>query len=98
MLTVLQPLRQRGMVTGYNPGPVPADVDIYAPTADETRATEAFEVRRISAFMEISFRMADSAKTVLGNTEDPRSVGSCWRSIMVQSSKGCTPFSWRNYS
>jgi hypothetical protein len=55
------------MVTGTVHAPVPADVG--APTADETLAIEAFEVRRISAFMEISFRIADSAKTVL---EDPK--------------------------
>jgi hypothetical protein len=70
MRTVLQSLRQWGMVTGTVQAPVPADVD--APTEDETRATEAFEVRHISAFMEISFRIADSAKTVLGNTEAPK--------------------------
>jgi hypothetical protein len=59
-----------GMVTGTVQAPVASDVD--APTADETCATEAFEVRRISVFMEISFRMADSVKTVLGNMEDPK--------------------------
>jgi len=58
------------MVTGTVKVLVPADED--APTEDETLAIEAFEVRRISAFMEISFRIADSAKTVLGNTEDPK--------------------------
>jgi hypothetical protein len=43
---------------------------VDAPTTDEACDIEAFEVRRISAFMEISFRMADSAKTIPGNTED----------------------------
>jgi hypothetical protein len=32
----------------------------------------ALEACRISVFMEISFQIADSAKTVLGNTEDPK--------------------------
>jgi gag-polypeptide of LTR copia-type len=70
MHTVLQSFRQWRMVTGTVQAPVPADED--APTEDETLAIEAFEVRRISAFMEISFRIADSAKTVLGNMEDPK--------------------------
>jgi hypothetical protein len=81
------------MVTGTVQVAVPAEVD--APTADETRATEAFEVRRISAFMEISFRIADSAKTVLSNTEDPKVA---WELLerhygAICSSKGCNPFS-----
>ena len=51
---------------------VPADVDNL--TADEISAIEAFEVRRSSAFMEITFRVADSAKSVLGDTDDPKIV------------------------
>ena len=70
MRIILQSLRQWGMITGTVKAPVPADVN--APTAEETHAIDAFEVRRISAFMEISFRIVDSAKTVLGNTEDPK--------------------------
>ena len=51
---------------------VPADGD--NPTADEISAIEAFEVRRSSAFMEITFCVADSAKSVLGDTDDPKIV------------------------
>jgi hypothetical protein len=98
MRTVLQSLQQWGMVTGTVQAPVASDVG--APTADETRTTEASEVRRISAFMEISFRMADSAETVLGNTEDPKVA---WELLekhygAMCSSKGRNTFSWRNYS
>ena len=45
--------------------------------ADETNAIEAFEAYQVSAFMEISFRIADSAKSVLGSTEGPKAA---WRS------------------
>jgi len=72
MRTVLLSLQQWGLITGTVEAPTPADS--ANPTASETRAIRAFEVRSISAFMEISFRIADSAKSVLGNTKDPKAA------------------------
>ena len=40
----------------------------------EISAIEAFEVTRSSASMEITFRVADSAKSVLADTDDPKVV------------------------
>ena len=40
--------------------------------ASETSAIEAFEVCNISTFMRVSFRIADSAKSILSNIEDPK--------------------------
>jgi hypothetical protein len=70
MRTVLMTLRQWDVVTGTEQAPTPADVD--NPTAEETKAKKAWDVRAVSAFMEISFRVADSAKTVLGDTTNPK--------------------------
>jgi len=61
-----------GLITGTIRAPTPANSD--NPTASETSAIEAFEVRSISAFMEISFRIADSAKSVLGNIGNPKAA------------------------
>ena len=33
-----------------------------------------FNTHQVSAFMEISFRIADSAKSVLGSTEGPKAA------------------------
>ena len=46
--------------------------------AGETSAIQAFETHQVSAFMEISFRIADSAKSVLGSTEGPKAA---WGSL-----------------
>ena len=72
MRTVLESLRQWDVVTGSITAPVPANVS--KPTADETTAIQAFSVRCISAFMEISFRIADSAKSILSNVNDPKTA------------------------
>jgi len=40
--------------------------------ASETSAIEAFEVHNTSTFMGVSFRIADSAKSILSNIEDPK--------------------------
>jgi len=66
MRTVLLSLRQWSLITGT----APTITDSDDPMASEASAIEAFEVRSISAFMEISFRIADSAKFVLGHIED----------------------------
>ena len=80
MRTVLLSLRQWGLISGTVTAPTP--VDSNSPTDEETSAIEAFEVRSISAFMEISFRIADSTKSVLGNIEDPKAawelLGKCF--------------------
>jgi hypothetical protein len=70
MSTVLEALQQWEVVTGAEKAPVPADAS--KPTEEETAAIKAFGVRKVSTFMEISFRIADSAKIVLGDTKDPK--------------------------
>src|SRR5882757_1032723 len=70
MRTVLISLRQWGVVSGSIVTPTPADNK--NPTPDEVKAQEAWEVREMSAFMEISFRIADSALNVLGDTQNPK--------------------------
>ena len=60
------------MILGTVKAPIPADS--AKPTAGETSAIEAFEACIISAFMKISFRIADSTKSVLGNIEDPEAA------------------------
>ena len=72
MRSILLSLRQWGLITGTVKAPTP--VDNANPTASETSAIKAFEVRSVSAFMEISFRIADSAKLVLGDTRDPKAA------------------------
>ena len=57
------------MITGTIRAPVPVDPD--NPMADKTSAIDAFEAP-------ISFRIAGSAKSVLGSTEDPRVA---WESL-----------------
>jgi len=70
MCSVLLSLRQWDVVAGTVLSLRPADAD--HPTPEESKAQEAWEVREISAFMEISFRVADSAKSVLGDTQNPK--------------------------
>jgi transposase InsO family protein len=70
MCTVLMSLRQWDVVDGTDQAPTPADEN--SPTPTETKEIAAWKVRSISAFMEISFRVADSAKTVLGGTRNPK--------------------------
>jgi len=72
MVTVLMTLRQWGVVDKSITAPAP--VDPANPTAAEIQELADWEVRKTSAFMEISFRVADSAKNVLGNTCDPVAV------------------------
>ena len=70
MCSVLLSLRQWDVVAGTVLSLRPADAD--HPTPEESKAQEAWEVREISAFMEISFRVANSAKSVLGDTQNPK--------------------------
>ena len=66
MRTVLQSLLQWCVVAEpvVPPGPVDANYSI----ADEIKVDDAWDVRKISAPMEVSPRVADSAKHVLGDT------------------------------
>lgn len=70
MCAVLRSLRQWGVVEGTVVAPTPADAGNL--TTEETKAKEAWDVREIHAFMEIAFRMTDSARAVLGDTLDPK--------------------------
>ena len=70
MHTVLLSLRQWGMVDGTIARPVPADRGNVTP--DEAAAIEAWDLRSISAYMEVSFRVAESAKSVLGSSRSPK--------------------------
>ena len=70
--TILKSLCQWDMVNGTIVALTPIDTDHL--TAIETSAKEAFEGRQVSAYMEITFRMADSAKSVLDNEEDPKAT------------------------
>ena len=70
MRILLISLRQWGVVAGTVVPSTP--VDANHPTAEETKAKEAWEVREKRAFMEIYFRIANSAKNVLGDTQDPK--------------------------
>jgi len=79
--TVLS-LRQWGLITKAL---TPADS--ANPAASYTSAIEGFELCSISAFMGISFGIADPSKSVLGNTEVPKPPGSCsealWRKVAL---------------
>ena len=70
MRTVLLSLRQWGMVDGLVAQPVPAVVDYAMPA--EVTAMEAWDLRVPSAFPEISFRVGDSVKGVLGSSQSPK--------------------------
>lgn len=70
MRTVLLSLRQWGVVSGSIVAPTPVDEKNMTPA--EVKAQEAWEVREVSAFMEISFRISDSALNVLGDTQNPK--------------------------
>lgn len=70
MHTVLLTLRQWGTVDGTITRPVPADASNA--TTSEKANMEAWDLRYISAFIELSFRVDDSAKIVLGNTHSPK--------------------------
>ena len=72
MRTVLWSLRQWDVVNSTIVTPIPANPN--QPTADKTSATQAYEVHQVSAYMEILFRMTDSTKSVLGNSEDPKAT------------------------
>ena len=68
--------RRTCMVTGTIRAPVPSILTTRR--AGETSAIQAFETHQVPAFMEISFRIADSAKSVLGSTEGPKAA---WGSL-----------------
>ena len=72
METVLLSLWQWSVVVGKTTAPIPMDPNQL--TAAEVKAREAWEVWEISAFMEISFRIANSAKTILGVTQSPKAA------------------------
>jgi len=92
MRTVLLSLSQWGLIT--DTFKAPRFADSANPTASETSAIEAFEVSSISAFMEISFRIADFAKSVLSNTGDPKATRELLEKRFVQSSMTCNQSSW----
>ena len=73
--TVLESLRQWGIVDGTIIAPTPADP--AAPMADETAELLAFKVRSVSVFMEISFRVADHIDTTLGKSKDLKEAWDC---------------------
>jgi hypothetical protein len=73
MQAVLLSLRQWGVVAGTVVRPTP--VDPAHPTPDEIKAKDAWDVRGASAFMEISFRLADFAMHILGGKRNPKVVG-----------------------
>jgi len=68
-MVLLSP-RQWGVVAGTVLSPSPADVDHPSPA--ESKAQDAWEVCEISALMEIPFHIPDSAKGVLGDTQNPK--------------------------
>ena len=70
MRTMLRSLRQWGVVSGAIVAPTPVDEKNMTPA--EVKAQEAWKIREISAFMEISFRIADTALNVLGDTQNPK--------------------------
>jgi hypothetical protein len=70
MCTVLMSLCQWDVVDGTDQAPTPADKN--SPTPTETKEMAVWKVRSILAFMEISFQVADSAKTILGGTRNPK--------------------------
>jgi hypothetical protein len=86
MRTILMSLRQWDVVAGTVQPPTPADED--NPTPAEAKAKEAWDVRAISAFMEISFRVADSAKIVLADTSDPKVA---WDLLAKRFGVTCSP-------
>lgn len=67
---------------------LPSPMDTGHPTPDETKAEDAWEVREASAFIEVSFPVADSAKHVLATHKVPRLPESRSRSGLVLSKKG----------
>ena len=73
MQTVLLSLRQWEVVAGTEGPPTPAHEGPL--TAEETKELRAWQVREVSAFMEISFRVADS---VMGDT---RSSKTAWTTL-----------------
>jgi len=72
MQAVLRSLRQWDVITSSATAPTPADPD--NPTPAETEAIRAFEVRSVSVFIEITFRVDASAKSVIGDLEDPKLI------------------------
>ena len=72
METVLLSLQQWSIIVGKITAPIPVDPNQL--TATEVKAHKAWEIWEISAFMEISFHVADSAKTVLGVTWSPKAA------------------------
>ena len=72
MQTVLMSLRQWGLIVSTITRPAPLDVANITP--QEAALIEAFELRAISAYQEIKFRVGDTAKSVLGTSRDPKTV------------------------
>ena len=65
---LLHALRQWAVITGTATAPTP--VDPANPTPDELAAQEAWHVRSWSLYIEITYRVDTSIKTVIGDLED----------------------------
>jgi len=74
-INVLESLDQWEVVSGAVVAPAPLDKD--NPASDEIAAMRAFAKRRVSAFMEISFRVANSVRPVID--EEERDPVAAWR-------------------
>src|SRR5882757_8923112 len=72
MQTMLMSLRQWGLIAGSVTRPVPADATNITP--QEVTDIDAFDLRAISAYQEIKYRVGDTAKSVLGKSRDPKTV------------------------
>lgn len=74
MTTMLMSLNQWGMVSGeiVRP-PVTTGTDgTETPTPEEKKKLTAYNLRAIRVFAEISYRVSDTAKTVIASTRDPK--------------------------
>jgi len=74
-INVLESLDQWEVVSGAVVAPAPLDKD--NPASDEIAAMRVFAKRRVSAFMEISFRVANSVRPVID--EEERDPVAAWR-------------------
>ena len=72
MQTMLVSLQQSGLIDGSVVHPVSVDVNNVTP--QETADIVAFDLRAISAYQEIKYRVGDTAKSVLGKSRDPKAV------------------------
>lgn len=69
-LTLLAPRFSWDVVSEAVARPIPVDEEHSI--AEETKALEAWGIQRSQPSMEFSFRVLDSVKSVLGNTQNPK--------------------------